>query len=118
MPAILEEEMATETVEIPEFTDWVSGLARNFLECRTMGHRWTPRTATWDKFSQAYYVIHECDRCETERRAWWSKTGEILSSSYGYVKGYLARTGKDRTHVDGNGRQTLRAEYLTRVFKG
>ena len=115
--ATLEETMPKTKEEAPPtFTDWTNELPSNFLECRTMGHRWNRHSATWDKFSQAYYVIHDCDRCGTERRAWWNKTGEILSSSYGYVKGYLHSGAVTRQPVDGRGRQTLRAEYLNRMF--
>ena len=115
--ATLEETMPKiKEAEQPTFTNWTHDLPSNFLECRTMGHRWQHHSATWDKHSQAYYVVHECDRCLTERRAWWNKTGEILSSSYGYVKGYLNSGTPTRQPLDGKGRQTLRAEYLSRLF--
>jgi hypothetical protein len=95
--------------------DWARELPAGFIECRTMGHRWEPHTAIWDKDVKAYHVIHRCDRCGTQRKAWWSRTGEISSASYTYPDGYLT---KDVGYIDAGGRGVLRTEYLTRVFSG
>lgn len=93
--------------------DWAQDLPASFIECRTMGHRWAPHTAVWDKEARSYYVTHECDRCTTQRRAWWSRAGEISSTSYSYPDGYLS---KEVGYIDVDGRGVLRTEYLTRVF--
>ncbi|WP_239311528.1 MULTISPECIES: hypothetical protein [unclassified Frankia] len=93
--------------------DWAHDLPAGFIECRTMGHRWEPHTAAWDKEARAYHVTHECDRCGTQRKAWWSRTGEISAASYSYPDGYLT---KDVGYIGAEGRGVLRTEYLTRVF--
>ncbi len=33
------------------------------------------RRAVWDKEEGAYQVSHECDRCQTQRKAWWRTIG-------------------------------------------
>ncbi len=66
--------MAERTVR-SDVESWAHDLPVSFVECRTMGHRWQPYTASWDSGARAYHVIHECDRCKTQRKAWWSRHG-------------------------------------------
>lgn len=93
--------------------DWAHDLPGTFVECRTMGHRWEPHSAVWDKEARAYHVTHECDRCHTHRKAWWTRSGEITSAGYSYPEGYLT---KDVGYLGLDGRGVLRTEYLSRIF--
>jgi hypothetical protein len=104
------EQTARHTVE-----HWAHDLPAGFLECRAMGHRWEPHSAIWDKEVKAYHVTHACDRCHTQRTAWWNRSGEISSTSYHYPEGYLT---KDIGYIGADGRGVLRTEYLTRIFSG
>ncbi|ABD11586.1 hypothetical protein Francci3_2217 [Frankia casuarinae] len=92
---------------------WAHDLPVSFVECRTMGHRWQPHSATWDREARAYHVIHACDRCRTQRKAWWTRNGEVTAAGYTYPEGYLTR---DVGYVGADGRGVLRTEYLTRMF--
>ncbi|WP_462202882.1 hypothetical protein [Frankia sp. CcWB3] len=92
---------------------WAHELPVSFVECRTMGHRWQPHSATWDREARAYHVIHACDRCHTQRKAWWTRNGEVTAAGYTYPEGYLTR---DVGYIGADGRGVLRTEYLTRMF--
>jgi hypothetical protein len=64
-------------------------LSDTALHCRTYGHNWRPRTATWDKKGKAYDVVLVC-KCRTERHQLVDPRGGVLANSYVYPDGYLA----------------------------
>lgn len=82
-----------------------------YLTCRTLGHAWRPRTASWNSEARAYYAAYLCERCGGERACWFDQYGRPVSNRYTYPEGYVM-PGVGR--LDRDDRGTIRLEALAR----
>lgn len=94
-------------------TERVGGLSDAYLACRTLGHSWTPQTASWHPESRAYYAGYRCSRCTCERRAWFDHHGRPVSNRYVYPEGY---TMPGVGHLDADDRGQIRLESFGRML--
>lgn len=100
--------------ERDEVANFAQGLSDEFLQCRNLGHAWSPLRAEFRSKERAYYVAYLCSRCQTERYQWLDRRGGIVSGSYDYPDGYThTRQGRISSH----GRAELRLEQLGRVIR-
>lgn len=84
-----------------------------FLECRLYGHVWRPLRATHHVRYRYYYVVQECQRCESERHSEITERGAVTAQWIQYTEGYLT---KDVGRIVGDGRDVLRLAVLQRVY--
>jgi hypothetical protein len=74
------------------------------VQCRDFGHSWRPYTARWIAQYNQYESQLICQRCNTIRTRFLSRTGEQVSSGYDYADGYLIKglgrlSGHDRDEI-------------------
>lgn len=104
--------MATPQLVSPErFAETMSGKA---LHCRELGHTWRPRTVTFDKAARCYERTLSCASCRTIRLQVLDSTCHVVSNSYRYPDGYLAKAGTVDGHVT---RDTFRLEAILRFVQ-
>lgn len=98
-----------------EVRDFAAELDEALLQCRELGHLWSPWTASWSGEEGCYHRTLRCDRCTTERNQSLSDRGAVLTNSYVYPEGYL-HEGMGR--IAGDGRDMLRLESVLRATQG
>jgi hypothetical protein len=99
--------LTPKTVARNEVVAWANHLPEAYLECRDLSHDPRPYTAKWYPRERVYVRVLRCSRCKTLRTQMLSETGHILSSHYGYEKGYLAPPGTGRLTGDERARIRL-----------
>ena len=61
------------------------------LHCRELGHNWRSWTVSYDTSARAYDRRLRCPSCRTVRKQLLDSTGHVVSNSYIYPDGYLAK---------------------------
>lgn len=98
-----------------EVREFAAHLSEALLQCRELGHLWSPWTASWSNTEGCYHRTLRCDRCTTERSQTLSDKGTVLTNQYAYPEGYL-HAGMGR--IAGDGRDMLRLESVLRSTQG
>lgn len=85
------------------------------LHCRMNRHDWEPSQARRDASVNLIKIVEICSRCDSEKHQEINgTTGLQFSQWYVYAEGYLT---KGMGRISGDGRDTLRLEYVFRTFK-
>lgn len=82
--------------------DAIASMTAEHLRCRDYGHAWTPFDAF--RIRGGFDQRMRCRDCGTIRRRVLDRRGEVITSSYVYVDGYLIEgigrlVGADRGRV-------------------
>lgn len=66
----------------------IEDLTVDFTRCRTIGHAWFEADSSEWKTDAGVPITLRCERCMTERREAWTRTGVLLFRTYVYPQGY------------------------------
>ena len=91
--------------------DFAHQLSDKMLHCRELNHVWRPYTVQWDAKSKSYHRQMRCTSCRTIRTQLLDSRGHVLSNSYKYPDGYLAKDIKT-----GGNRDAYRVESVQRFI--
>lgn len=91
----------------------VSGMSTEFLQCRDFNHSWRPFTAEWVADERSFRVQLRCARCKAKRIRYIGQNGQLISSHYEYVDGYLI---KGLGRLTGTDRDYLRLQSVMRIL--
>jgi hypothetical protein len=80
---------------------WSSGV----VMCRTYGHLWQPKSATWNPRWRIYFTEQQCPRCGCVRNSELTEHGAQLATWITYAEGYLT---KGMGRVVGDARDVVR----------
>lgn len=102
--------MADETMVSAE--TFAATLKDKVLHCRELGHNWRPWVARWETESRSYYRELRCSNCRTVRKQVLNSHGGVVSNSYAYPDGYMAKNVQRGTYT----RDVFRLEALHRAL--
>lgn len=102
---------ATSNAESAEH--FAHGLSAKFLQCRELGHTWRSWTVEYDKKARAYLRQLRCAGCHTIRQQTLDRRGHVITNSYRYPDGYMARSLQPGTYS----RDVFRLESITRFLE-
>ena len=72
----------------------IEDLTVDFTRCRTIGHAWFEADSDWAaEHVPGTPVTLRCERCGTERREMWDRTGFLNYRTYIYPEGYCQEWG-------------------------
>lgn len=93
--------------------DAVQHMELSHIQCRDFGHSWRPFTARWLPSFNQYESQLICQRCNTVRTRFLSRTGANLSTNYDYADGY---TVKGLGRLSGEDRDVIRLQSIQAVL--
>jgi hypothetical protein len=102
----------TKTKALPPPPVLVQTMTDDHLHCRDWGHAWKAYTAK--AVVGGFESILVCDRCETFRVRYLTRTGAVKRTNYRYPPGYLV---KGLGALTAQQRDTMRLLSLTRLME-
>lgn len=87
-------------------------LSAKFLQCRELGHVWRPWTVDFDRKSRSFSRQLRCSSCRTVRQQILDSSGHVVTNSYRYAEGYMAKHLQPGTYS----RDVFRLEAVTRFL--